>query len=75
MKNTQDDTATEGCAPAAGYAAAIEALRKMATQESLAAMQHCLGKTDPETANMNSAALLYAAKRLIREQSKLFTAG
>jgi len=75
MKNTQDDTATDGCAPVAGYAAAIEALRKMATEESMAAMHHCLGETDPENANMNSAALLYAAKRLIRKQSELFTAG
>ena len=68
MKNTQDDTATEGCAPAAGYAVALEALAQMSRNEGMLSMQAGLAGDSLArlTHKQNEVALAYAHLRLKR---------
>jgi hypothetical protein len=75
-KHNQMPTATAGCAAAAGYAVALEALAKMSREEGMLSMQAGLAD-DPLarlTHKQHEVALAYAHLRLKRHDQHQATA-
>ena len=72
-ENTNDKPATEGCAPAAGYAVALEALAQMSRNEGMLSMQAGLAGDSLArlTHKQNEVALAYAHLRLKRHTAEV----